>query len=179
MILVLIYVLTVFFARDYFSIREIGLFFVLLGSLWFIFSLKNFSLTLKFLKKTFQAIILILVGAFSVLQNDILILKSFPLILSLLFFLAFVHSEITEEYFLLNYIKKVKTLDIKEELYLKKTHSIWIVVTAINVILHIYFLFYTSLEQWVFYTTIGWYILLGSAILFQIIFRSFYEKNIH
>jgi uncharacterized membrane protein len=152
---------------------------MLLGSLWFIFSLKNFSLTLDFLKKTFQPIILVFVGIFSVLQNDILILKSFPLILSLLFFLAFVHSEITKEYFLLNYIKKVKTLEEKEELYLKKTHVIWIVVTAINVTLHTYFLFYASLEAWTFYTTIGWYLLLGSAILFQIIFRNFYEKNAH
>jgi len=179
LILVLIYILTIFFARDYFSIREIGLFFVLLGSLWFFFSIKHFSLTLDFLKKTFQPIILVLVGVFSALQNDIIILKSFPLILSLLFFLAFVHSEITKEYFLLNYIKKVKTLDEKEENYLKKTHAIWIVVTASNVTLHIYFLFYASLEAWTFYTSIGWYILLGCGILFQIIFRNFYEKNTH
>jgi hypothetical protein len=179
LILILIYVVTIFFARDYFSIKEIGLFFMLLGSLWFLFSIKSFSLTLDFLKKTFQPIILVLVGLFSLLQNDILILKSFPLILSLLFFLAFVHSEITKEYFLLNYIKKVKILDVKEEIYLKKTHAIWIVVTAINVSFHIYFLFYASLEAWTFYTTVGWYILLGSAILFQIVFRNFYEKNIH
>ena len=184
MILVLIYILTIFFARDYFSIREIGLFFIVLGSLWFLFSIKNFSkkhfsLTLDFFKKTFQPIILIFVGTFSALQNDIIILKSFPLILSLLFFLAFLHSEITKEYFLLNYIKKVKTLDEKEENYLKKTHAIWIVVTAINVTLHIYFLFYASLEAWTFYTSIGWYILLGCGILFQIIFRNFYEKNTH
>ena len=148
-----------------------------LGTLWFLFSLKNFSLTLAYLKKTFQPIILIFIGLFSALQNDLVILKSFPLVLSALFFLAFVHSEITQEYFLLNYIKKVKTLDAKEENYLKKTHSIWIVVTAINVTLHAYFLFYATLEQWTFYTTVGWYILLGSAILFQILFRSFYEKN--
>jgi uncharacterized membrane protein len=169
--------LTIFFARDYFSIKEIGLLFIILGTLWFLFSAKSFSLTLNFFKKTFQPIILVFVGFFSVLQNDILILKSFPLVLSLLFFLAFVHSEITKEYFLLNYIKKVKTLDEKEELYLKKTHGVWIVVTAINVILHSYFLFYASLEEWTFYTTIGWYILLGCGILFQIIFRRFYEKN--
>ena len=179
MILVLIYILTIFFARDYFSIKEIGLFFIILGSLWFFFSIKYFSLTLNFLKKTFQPLILILVGLFSVLQNDIFILKSFPLILSLLFFLAFVYSEITKEYFLLNYIKKVKKIDNREEEYLKKTHAIWIVVTALNVTLHIYFLFYASLEQWTFYSTIGWYILLGCGILFQIIFRNFYEKNTH
>jgi uncharacterized membrane protein len=152
---------------------------MLLGSLWFLFSVKSFSLTLKFIKKTFQAIILILVGLFSVLENNILILKSFPLVLSFLFFLAFVHSEITKEYFLLKYIKKVKTLDEKEERYLKKTHTIWIVITTINMVLHGYFLFYATLEQWIFYTTIGWYILLACGILFQILFRSFYEKNTH
>ena len=177
MILVLIYILTIFFARDYFSIKEIGFFFILLGTVWSAFSLKHFSLTLDFLKKTFQPLILILVGIFSIWQNDMLILKSFPLVLSILFFLAFVYSEISKEYFLLNYIKRVKTLDEKEELYLKKTHGIWIVVTAINVMFHVYFLFYASLEEWIFYTTIGWYILLGCAILFQILFRSFYEKN--
>lgn len=179
MILVLIYLLTIFFARDYFSIQEIGLFFILLGSVWLLFSIKKFSLTLDFLKKTFQPIVLLLVGLFSYLQNDLLILKSFPLILSSLFFLAFVYAEITKEYFLLKIIKRVKTLDEKEENYLKKTHSIWIVVTAINVALHIYFLFYATMESWIFYSTVGWYILLGCGIVFQIIFRKFYEKNAH
>lgn len=177
MILVLIYILTIFFAKDYFSIKEIGLFFILLGSVWSLFFLKYFALNLAFFKKVFQAIILVLVGLFSFLQNDMLVLKSFPLILSVLFFFAFVYAEVSQEYFLLETIKKVKTLDEKEETYLKKTHLIWIVVTAINVSFHLYFLFYASLEQWTFYTTIGWYILLACAILFQILFRNFYEKN--
>lgn len=179
MILVLIYVLTIFFARDYFSIKEIGLFFILMGTVWFLFSVKYFSLTLDFLKKTFQPIVLVLVGLFSLWKNDIVVLQSFPLILSVLFFLAFVHSELTQKYFLLDYIKKVKKLDSKEELYLKKTHLIWIVVTAMNVLFHSYFLFYASIEAWTFYSTIGWYILLGCGILFQIIFRIFYEKKSH
>jgi len=179
LILVLIYILTIFFARDYFSIKEIGLFFMLLGSGWFLFSLKHFSLTLDFLKKTFQPIVLVLVGLFSIIQNDILILKSFPLILSSLFFLAFCYAQITKEFFLVKYIKKFKKLDEAEEIYLEKTHLIWIVVTAINVSLHTYYLFYASLEMWTFYTTVGWYILLGCGILFQIIFRRFYEKTVH
>jgi len=179
LILVLIYILTIFFAREYFSIKEIGLFFIFLGTFWSLLSFKYFTFSLDFLKKIFQAIVLILVGIFSVWQNDIWVLKSFPLTLSLLFFIAFIHAEITKQYFLIDYIKKVKKIDEIEELYLKKTHLIWIVVTAMNVALHGYFLFYASLEQWVFYTTIGWYILLGCGILFQIIFRIFYEKKSH
>lgn len=178
MILVLIYILTIFFARDYFSIKEIGYFFILLGFIWFLFSVKYLSLSFNFLKKTFQAIILMLVGFFSILKNDMMVLQSFPLILSILFFLAFVYAEVTKEYFLLNYIKKVKKIDEKEEIYLQKTHLIWIVVTFINVSLHSYFLFYDTLEMWTFYSSVGWYILLACGILFQILFRRVYEKNI-
>ena len=173
MILVLIYILTIFFARDYFSIQEMGLFFIFLGTFWLIFQFKNFSI-----KTSFQPIVLIIVGFISVLLNDILVLKSFPLILSVLFFLAFVHAQITEEFFLVKYISKFKKLDELEYAYLEKTHLIWIVVTFINVSLHSYFLFYASMEMWTFYTTVGWYILLGCGILFQIIFRRFYEKKI-
>lgn len=150
-----------------------GLFFILLGFLWLLTQFKNFSL-----KTTFQPIILMLIGVLSVWKNDMTILKSFPLILSLLFFLAFVHAQITKDFFLIKYIEKFKNLDALEKVYLEKTHLIWIVVTAINVSLHSYFLFYATIEAWTFYTTVGWYILLGSGILFQIIFRKWYEKKI-
>ena len=172
MILVLIYILTIFFARDYFSIKELGLFFTALGTLWLLSQIKNFSL-----KTTFQPLILIVIGIISIQQNDFIVLKSFPLILSLFFFFSFVYAEINKEYFILNFIRKIKSIDEKEEIYLKKTHSIWIVVTFINGLLHGYFLFYASIEQWTFYSTIGWYILLACGILFQVIFRRFYEKK--
>jgi len=149
-----------------------GLFFVALGVIWLLFQVKNLTI-----KATFQPIILIAVGLISFGLNDMLVLKSFPLILSALFFLAFIYAEITQELFLVKYIAKFKKLDEAERAYLEKTHLIWIVVTAINVTLHSYFLFYASTEMWTFYTTIGWYILLGCGILFQIIFRRFYEKK--
>jgi len=149
-----------------------GLFFVALGVIWLLFQVKNLTI-----KTTFQPIILIVVGVLSFGLNDILVLKSFPLILSALFFLAFLYAQLTQELFLINYIAKFKKLDEAERAYLEKTHLIWIVVTAINVTLHSYFLFYASTEMWTFYTTIGWYILLGCGILFQIIFRRFYEKK--
>lgn len=177
MIIVIIYILTIFFAKDYFSISELGIFFTFLGGVWLLFSLKNFSLTLSFLKKSFQPIILIIIGIISIQQDSLLILKSFPLTLSTLFFLAFIHAHITQEFFLINYIGKFKKLDEKEKLYLQKTHSIWIAVTAINVTLHTYFLFFCSTAQWTFYSTVGWYILLACGILFQILFRRFYERK--
>lgn len=149
-----------------------GGFFILLGTLWLLFQIKNFSL-----KTTFQPTVLILVGLLSWQQNDFLVLKSFPLILSLLFFFAFIYAQMTKEFFLIKYIGKFKKLELKERLYLEKTHLIWVVVTAINVTLHSYFLFYSTTQMWTFYTTIGWYILLGCGILFQIVFRRFYEKK--
>lgn len=177
MIIVIIYILTIFFGKDYFSISELGIFFTILGTLWFLFSLKNFSLTFSFLKISFQPIILIIIGLISTQQDSFLMLKSFPHILSSLFFLAFIYAEITKEFFLIKYIGKFKKLDEKEEIYLQKTHAIWIGVTAINVSLHSYFLFYRSTAEWTFYSTIGWYILLACGILFQILFRRFYERK--
>lgn len=177
MILVIIYILTIFFGKDYFSISQLGIFFTLLGTIWFIFSLKEFSLTISFLKKSFQPIILIIIGIISTGQDSFLMLKSFPLTLSSLFFLAFIYAQITKEFFLIKYIGKFKKLDEKEEIYLQKTHAIWIVVTGINVILHSYFLFYRSTAEWTFYSTVGWYILLACGILFQILFRRFYERK--
>ena len=181
MIIVIIYILTIFFGKDYFSISELGIFFTLLGTLWFLFSLKNLLkknlLTLSFFKTSFQPIILIIIGLVSIQQDSFLMLKSFPLILSSLFFLAFIYAQITQEFFLINFIGRFKKLDDSEKIYLEKTHLIWIVVTAINVALHSYFLFYRSTAEWTFYATIGWYILLACGILFQILFRRFYERK--
>jgi hypothetical protein len=171
-ILVLIYILTIFLGKDWFSIAELGIFFTLLGVIWLLLSLKKFSW-----KTSFQPTVLIVIGLISIQQDSILVLKSFPLTLSTLFFLAFIYAEITKEYFLIKYIGKFKKLDESERIYLEKTHLIWIIVTAINVSLHSYFLFFGSIEEWTLYSTVGWYILLGCGILFQIAFRKFYEKN--
>ena len=177
MILVIIYILTLFFGKDYFSISQLGIFFTFLGLIWFLFSLKKFSLSFAFLKISFQPIILVIIGLISIEQDSFLILKSFPLTLSSLFFLAFIYAQITHEFFLIEYIGKFKKLDKKEQTYLQKTHLIWVVVTGINVTLHSYFLFYRSTAEWTFYSTVGWYILLACGILFQILFRSIYERQ--
>lgn len=117
------------------------------------------------------------IGIVSMVVESDLVLKSFPLTLSVLFLAAFIYAEITKEYFLIKYITKYKQLDEAELLYLKKTHFIWIVISFINVSLHTYCLFFGSTEVWAFYSTVGWYILLGSGILFQIGFRRFYDKK--
>jgi len=175
LILIIIYILAIFFGKDYFSIYELGIFFIILGVFWSFLQYKHMSV-----KTLFQPIILIIVGIVSIIVEDILVLKSFPLILSFLFFIAFIYAQITKDFFLIHTIEKFKKIDDKERIYLQKTHSIWIVVTAINVLLHIYFLFYASLAQWTFYVTAGWYILLGCGILFQILFRKVYEyKTTH
>ena len=169
MLLILIYILAIFFGKDYFSIYELGIFFITLGIVWSLLHYKNISV-----KTLFQPIILIIVGSISMIVEDILVLKSFPLILSFLFFIAFIYAHITKDFFLIRTIEKFKKLDKKDHIYLQKTHSIWIIVTGINVFLHLYFLLYTSIEQWTFYVTVGWYILLGCGILFQILFRKVY-----
>jgi intracellular septation protein A len=167
--------LVIFFGKDYFSIYELGIFFIVLGVFWSFLQYKNISI-----KTLFQPMILIVVGIVSIIVEDILVLKSFPLILSFLFFIAFIYAQITKDFFLIRTIEKFKKIDDKERIYLEKTHGLWIIVTAINVLLHIYFLFYTSLEQWTFYVTVGWYILLGCGILFQILFRKVHEyKTTH
>jgi hypothetical protein len=158
--------------KDYFSIYELGFFFIGLGVFWSVLHYKNISI-----KTLFQPIVLIAVGIVSIIVEDILVLKSFPLIISFLFFIAFIYAQISKNFFLIHTIEKFKKIDDKERVYLKKTHGLWIVITAINVLLHIYFLFYTSLVQWTFYTTVGWYILLGCGILFQILFRKVYEHK--
>ena len=168
MILLLIYILTIFFGKNYFSIIQLGIFFSILGFIWLLVGLNKFSL-----KKIIQPVVLIAIGLISIGTESYLILKGFPLVVSLFFFIAFIHAQITKNYFLIKYIQKFKKLDKLEIDYLIKTHIVWIVITFINVLLHTYFLFMGSLKEWAFYTTVGWYILLGCGILFQIIFRRF------
>ena len=161
--------LTIFFARDYLSIEEIGIVFIFLGILWLFFAYKNISwITI------FQPVLLIFIGFFSFLEKEISILKSFPLTLSILFFFAFIYAQISQKFFLLDWIRKFKTLDEETTHYLEKTHAWWLVVAFINVSFHSYFLLYASLEAWIFYTTVGWYLLLACAIIMQIAFRKIY-----
>jgi len=140
--------------------------------MWFFFKLRKFSL-----KTSIQPILLIFIGLITIILKSPLVLKSFPLVLSASFFIAFIYSQITKKYFLIKYIQKFKKLDESEIIYLEKTHLIWVIVTLINVLFHTYFLFMGTTKEWIFYSTVGWYILLGCGILFQIIFRKFYDKK--
>ena len=172
MILVVIYISTIFFAKDYFSIEEIGILFIFLALFWLLISYKNISwITIV------QPIILMIIGIFSFFAKEMVVLKSFPLILSILFFFAFIYAQLSQKFFLLDWIKKFKSLDEPTTIYLEKTHVLWVVVAFINVSFHSYFLFYGSLESWMFYTTVGWYLLLACAIVMQIAFRKIYVQN--
>jgi uncharacterized membrane protein len=140
--------------------------------IWLLLNIKKLSV-----KTAFQPTTLIVIGLISIRLDNFLVLKSFPLIISSLFFLAFIYAQITKEFFIIKFISRFKKLDDKEIVYLQNTHLIWVIITAINVSFHSYYLFYGTLQEWTLYSTIGWYILLGLGIAFQILFRRFYEQK--
>ena len=53
--------------------------------------------------------------------------------------------------------------------FIDSAHSYWLIVTGINLLLQIAVLF-ASLKIWALYTTVGWYLLFGGALLLQIIY---------
>jgi hypothetical protein len=53
--------------------------------------------------------------------------------------------------------------------FIDASHGYWFAVTGVNLLLQIAVLF-ASMKVWALYTTVGWYLLFGGALLLQILY---------
>jgi uncharacterized membrane protein len=76
---------------------------------------------------------------------------------------------------ILYFAKKISKVEISEaeKEYIHKSTVFWILISSINILTHLIIFLDNSETFWLFYSSIGWYLLFGFAGIFQYLHRKF------
>ena len=107
--------------------------------------------------------------------EEVLVLKALPFIISLIFTTIIIISYIKKRSVILYFAQKFsKTeISIEEKEYIHHCTKFWIVISIINVTIHFFIFLNINSNFWLFYSSIGWYILFISAGVLQFLHRKF------
>ena len=103
------------------------------------------------------------------------LLKALPFIISLIFIIILIISYIKKKSIIFYFAQKFSksTIDEEEKEYIHNSTKFWIVICIINVTIHFFIFLNINASFWLFYSSIGWYILFITAGLFQFLHRKF------
>lgn len=126
----------------------------------------------KNIKKLISPFIAILLGIGAYFSSNLIALKLYPLLLSILFLIYFIISVSTKQYPLVIWVEKFKkrTLNEQEMKDVIVSHWFWIGILSINSLIHCYFVMSDNTLAWALYSFVGWYLYFGIAMLLQLSF---------
>lgn len=166
MLLTLLYVLFIVVGLRFFEPQIVGIALFSLAAPWALYEL---------IKNRFQNILVPLtataVGFLVWFLDSVVVFKILPVLITSLFFVKFAEAVIFKRPFLANMVRKTPKMVWSEEklAFIDSSHSYWLFITTVNLLLQIAVLF-ASMKIWALYTTVGWYLLFGSALALQILY---------
>lgn len=166
MLLTLLYVLFIVVGLRFFEPQSVGIALFSFAAPWTLYEL---------IKNRYKNILVPLaatvVGFLVWFLDSALVFKILPVLVTVLFFVKFAEAVILKRPFLAAMVQKTPKLAWSEEklAFIDRSHLYWLIITAINMALQIAVLF-ASMEIWALYTTVGWYLLFGGALVLQIIY---------
>lgn len=168
----ILYAPFVYFALKFFDIQTVSTILFSISLIWFIFS---------FIKDKKSAIIpsfYLIISFLCFFIEEFMLLKILPLLISIFIALIFIISFIKKESILFYFIQKFKkeVLTLEEKEYIHKSTFFWILITILNVALHIWAYVGENINFWLFYSTVGGYLLIVSAGIVQYLHKNFIYK---
>lgn len=166
MLLTLLYVLFIVVGLRFFEPEVVGIALFSLAAPWTLYEL---------IRNRFKNILVPLaataVGLLVWLLDSAVVFKILPILITSLFFVKFAEAVIFKRPFLAKMMQKTPKKAWKEEelAFVDSSHLYWLIITTINLVLQSAVLF-ASMKIWALYTTVGWYLLFGSALALQIIY---------
>ncbi len=166
MLLTLLYVLFIVVGLRFFEPHTVGVALFSLAAPWTLYEL---------IKNRFKNVLVPLaatvVGLLVWLLDSTLVFKLLPVLITSLFFVKFAEAVIMKRPFLATMVRKTPKVAWSEEklAFIESSHLYWLIVTTVNLVLQVAVLF-ASMQIWALYTTVGWYLLFGGALLLQIIY---------
>jgi len=104
--------------------------------------------------------------------NDVAFVWFLPVLVSSFFFVLLADAHFRGKKLILQYTQKFykKELSQREEEYLAKGDAYWMFVTLLNTLLQLFFGLGDNQALWLFYSSVGWYILFFLALVLQVIY---------
>lgn len=166
MLLTLLYVLFIVVGLRFFEPETVGLALFALAAPWALYSL----ITSRF-EKILLPLAATAAGFLVWFLDTVLVFKLLPVVITTLFVVRFSEAVLFKRPFLAAIVQKTPKVRLSEEklAFIDASHGYWLAVTGINLLLQIAVLF-ASMKVWALYTTAGWYLLFGGALLLQILY---------
>lgn len=168
-IISLIYAPLVFLSLRYFDIELVSIVLFICSTLWLAFTIK------KSYKESLYPALYILLSICTYFLKDFLVLKAMPLIISSIFTLIIFISYLNKKSVILYFAKKFskKEISLKEEEYIHKSTLFWVIISCINIFIHLQIFQDDNISFWIFYSSFGWYFLFLFAGIIQYLHRKF------
>lgn len=166
MLLTLLYVLFIVVGLRFFEPQVVGIALFSLATPWTLYEL---------IKNRFKNVLVPLaataVGFLVWFLDSTLVFKILPVLITSLFFVKFAEAVIFKRPFLATMVQKTPKVHWSEEklAFIESSHLYWLMITTINLVLQTAVLF-ASMKIWALYTTVGWYLLFGGALVLQIMY---------
>jgi uncharacterized membrane protein len=161
----------VYFGLSYFSLRYLAL------ALGFIFLLRA-ALSLRQPKIFMLSMSGILISSVSLLTHQEIIIKLYPVLINLLFYLFFYHSLLHPpciiEKFARMYTPHLSSAAIN---YTRKITKMWCLFFVINGAIALWTACCTSVKIWMFYNGLLSYILIGILFVSEFIYRQYARRK--
>ncbi len=169
----LLYAPFVFVSLKYFDLKMVSGIIFTISIIWLLIVFK------KGLKESIFPFFYIVVSLCAFLLDNFILLKSLPLLISILVSIYFFYSYFTKNSFILLILEKFKkTVDEKEKLYIQNSTLFWAIASLVNISFHLYVLYNDNINYWIIYTSIGWYFVFLGAFIIQMTHRKFYFKGV-
>jgi len=135
------------------------------------------------LSMLYAPIILFTLHHFGIGMDDVIALKAFPLMMSIIVTFLIYLSYVKKDSMVLKYAKKFlkREISVDEEKYIERSTLYWTGVSFVNVIIHFYLFISDEVTIWAFYSSIGWYAVFIIGGILQYLHRKFVflkDKNV-
>lgn len=169
LVISLLYAPLIFFALQRYEIQTIALTVFVCSILWMMIIKKEDKLSILF------PLFYLIIAISAYFLETFLLLKSMPLIVSILFSIYLLISYLKKQSLILYFAKKFSSMSIceKEEEYIHNSTLFWFSITLLNVCIHLIILLSDNLELWLYYSSVGWYLLFLIAGVIQFTHRKF------
>jgi len=167
MIVTLLYVLFIVVGLRFFPPSQVGAALFILAAFWLVYEMIRSNDKRTYAVPAFAVVIGLVVWVL----DSAMVFKALPLLISALFLVKFGEAVFYDKPFLAQMVQKTPKVQWSEEklAYIDSAHLYWMVVSGINTLIQVIVLF-APMTIWALYTTVGWYILFGTALASQIVY---------
>lgn len=158
---------------QFFTFSQITLYYAVAMFFYLIFSI-FIKADLKTISTPLIYFVFIVIAYFFVSMESV---KAIPALISGFFFFFFLESFVSKRHTILKFSQKFykKELSQKERDFIAAGDGYWAFATFLNLSIQVSLVFYNNNELWAFYSSVGWVLFLGSALVVQILYGKIYS----